>query len=167
MRNIIVVATLVITLIVVNWSIYKKEQLLADGKIVYLKLAPVDPRSLMQGDYMSLRYDIVSKVSNALNSDNISHDGVVELTLDDAGVGTFLRIVGSVGTKEGVFVHFRQRDGRIKIATNAYFFEEGSAHQLEKAEYGKFRVNHNGELLLVSLVDNTFTPLGVNQSDSQ
>jgi uncharacterized membrane-anchored protein len=161
MRNIIAVATLVITLAVVNWSIYKKEQLLADGKIVYLKLAPVDPRSLMQGDYMALRYAIVSDISNALNVDDTIHDGFVQLQLDDTSVGTFLSVNDSVGTKEGVFAQFRQRAGQIKIATNAYFFEEGSGHQLEKAEYGKFRVNHNGELLLVSLVDSTFTVLGV------
>ena len=43
---------LVIILGLVNWSITGKEKHLAEGKIVYLDLAPVDPRSLMQGDYM-------------------------------------------------------------------------------------------------------------------
>ena len=41
-----------------NYSVLKKEKLLSDGHLILLKLAPVDPRSLMQGDYMRLRYDI-------------------------------------------------------------------------------------------------------------
>ncbi|MFX7329222.1 GDYXXLXY domain-containing protein, partial [Acinetobacter baumannii] len=34
----------------------QKEMLLKEGQLVLLPLAPVDPRSLMQGDYMALRY---------------------------------------------------------------------------------------------------------------
>ena len=39
-------------LVAVNVSIWQKEQLLDHGKVVLLPLAPVDPRSLMQGDYI-------------------------------------------------------------------------------------------------------------------
>lgn len=38
-------------LALVNASILDKEKLLSEGQVVYLELAPVDPRSLMQGDY--------------------------------------------------------------------------------------------------------------------
>ncbi|WP_414673872.1 GDYXXLXY domain-containing protein, partial [Marinimicrobium sp. UBA4509] len=52
MRRGIALVTALAILVLVNFSIYEKEQHLAQGEIMYLELAPVDPRSLMQGDYM-------------------------------------------------------------------------------------------------------------------
>ncbi|CAG0878818.1 unnamed protein product [Cyprideis torosa] len=57
----IALATLAIILAVVNWSIVGKEKHLADGRKIYLELAPVDPRSLMQGDYMALRFRLADE----------------------------------------------------------------------------------------------------------
>ena len=37
-------------------GIWQREQLLGSGRVVILELAPVDPRSLMQGDYMALTF---------------------------------------------------------------------------------------------------------------
>ena len=50
----------------VNVSIWHKEQLLANGKTVFLALAPVDPRSLMQGDYMALRFKLERDIAPQL-----------------------------------------------------------------------------------------------------
>ena len=50
----LVVVTVVALLTMVNWRIAQFEQLLQDGKVVRFALAPVDPRSIMQGDYMAL-----------------------------------------------------------------------------------------------------------------
>jgi len=58
MRKILIVAVTMLILTAINFKIYQTEHFLKDGKSVYLKLAPVDPRSLMQGDYMAFRYDI-------------------------------------------------------------------------------------------------------------
>lgn len=58
MRNLLVLIIAVIVLALVNFEIYQKEQLLAEGTTVLLELAPRDPRSIMQGDYMVLRYHI-------------------------------------------------------------------------------------------------------------
>ncbi len=49
-----------------NFLIYKKENILKSGKTVLLKLAPRDPRSLIQGDFMSLRYDLPTKINETL-----------------------------------------------------------------------------------------------------
>ena len=54
--RILIITNLLLLLGYLNWSIYQKEQTLRDGQLVLFELAPVDPRSLMQGDYMSLRY---------------------------------------------------------------------------------------------------------------
>ena len=54
--RILIIANLILLLGYFNWSVYKKEQTLKDGQLILLQLAPVDPRSLMQGDYMRLSY---------------------------------------------------------------------------------------------------------------
>ena len=38
---------------IVGWAIWQNEDILAHGRSVRLELAPVDPRSLLQGDYMA------------------------------------------------------------------------------------------------------------------
>ena len=50
----IIAANLLLVLAVVNGAILKKQAVVESGERVVLKLAPVDPRSLMQGDYMIL-----------------------------------------------------------------------------------------------------------------
>ncbi len=48
----------------VNYKVQQFEDVLATGKPIVLKIAPVDPRSLMQGDYMVLNYAILSEFSS-------------------------------------------------------------------------------------------------------
>ena len=50
--------------------------------------------------------------------------------------------------------------GRVKFATNGYFFKEGTAKLYEPARYGEFRVAPSGELLLVSMRDKDLALLG-------
>ena len=58
----------------VNYKVQQFEDVLATGKPVVLKIAPVDPRSLMQGDYMVLNYAILSEFqqSQVLSESNES-----------------------------------------------------------------------------------------------
>ena len=59
---ILLVGVFVIALLgAVNYKVQQFEDVLATGKPVVLKIAPVDPRSLMQGDYMVLNYAILSE----------------------------------------------------------------------------------------------------------
>ena len=60
-------------------------------------------------------------------------------------------------------LHYRIRDGVLKFATNAFFFQEGSAKIYEKAKYGEFKVSGNGEMLLVGLRDKQYVLLGTNR----
>jgi uncharacterized membrane-anchored protein len=52
----LVITGLVLVLGVANYDIWQKQQVVDNGQQVLLKLRPVDPRSLMQGDFMRLRY---------------------------------------------------------------------------------------------------------------
>ena len=44
------------------FNIIKNESVLNDGETVLLELRPVDPRSIMQGDYMALRFSLGDEV---------------------------------------------------------------------------------------------------------
>lgn len=164
------IATLLI-LIAVNWAILDKEKHLAEGEVVYLELAPVDPRSLMQGDYMALRFAIGNRIRNALRQmpeESLppgAGNGYVVVQLDSNNVARFQRLGTSKEplSNDEMRLYYRLRDGRIKFATNAFFFQEGHAERYEAARYGQFRVNDKGEPLLVALHDENLSVLGEAQ----
>src|SRR5690554_8020869 len=97
-NRIIVVAALVLILALVNWSIWSKERHLAEGEVLFLELAPVDPRSLLQGDYMALRFALASWVRSARYASQYAGeerdvaDGYVIVRLDAQRVGHFQRL---------------------------------------------------------------------------
>ncbi len=148
-----------------QYRIYKKEQIIENGQIVLLKLAPVDPRSLMQGDYMRLRFSIENTLleKNEAESANQSTAYFV-VNLDENAVGTFVRIDDDEALEDNqIKMQFRIRNAKIRLATHAFFFQEGSAEKYEKAQYGEFRVDAKGELLLNNLRDESFKVIGLNR----
>ena len=165
MQSKIAIGMLVVILAVINFSIYSKEQHLNQGDIVYLTLAPVDPRSLMQGDYMALRFEAANELSKALKSRNDqhstdNHDGKMVVHLDKNKVGTFQEIYQGQPLQENErLLNYRVRDQKIKFASNAFFFEEGSAESYEQARYGEFKVNKQGELLLNAMFTEQLTKI--------
>lgn len=172
------IVALVIVLILVNWSIFKKERHLVEGAVVYLELAPRDPRSLMQGDYMALRFRIANDVYQALpktkdqphrwRHDVDAADGYVVVTLDARRVATFKALyTDQVLADNELLMRYRVRDGAVKFATNAFFFQEGTAKVYEPARYGQFRVDEQGELLLVAMYDKDLNKLIKNDKPPQ
>ena len=148
MRKALAVVAGVLVLIAVNWTIYARERLLADGTIVFLALAPVDPRSLMQGDYMALRFAVADRVERGEKS----ADGRIVVRLDERGIGQFMRVdQGSPLAEREIALRYRVREGRVKFATNAFFFQEGRAEEYAAARFGEFRVAPSGEMLLTNL----------------
>jgi uncharacterized membrane-anchored protein len=139
---------------VVNWQILGKETLRKGGDAVYLELAPVDPRSLMQGDYMALNFRLTRDIGPQVAA-NPHASRVAILKLDDRRVGEFARLDtgGSLGSGEIRF-RFRVRSGNVWLGTNAFFFREGEAERYRGARFGEFRVNGNGDAMLVNLRDN-------------
>lgn len=171
----IALVAMIVILGLVNWSIIGKESHLAEGRIVYLELAPVDPRSLMQGDYMALRFQLANAVHKALpKADEYrgwrqavdASDGYVVVGLDAKRVGSFKGLYQDQSLAEDELrLRFRVRDGEVKFATNAFFFQEGHAQYYEPAKYGQFRVDDNGELLLVAMYDKDLKRLGPETLD--
>jgi uncharacterized membrane-anchored protein len=160
MRKLIAVVAGLLMLGAVNWGIYGREQLLRDGQVVLLELAPVDPRSLMQGDYMALRFKLADEVFGRGRS-KIAEDGRIVVRIGERGVGAFARRDAGGPLAPGeARLRYRIREQRVKFASNAYFFQEGTGNLYARARYGEFRVAPDGDMLLTHLVNEQFERLG-------
>jgi len=163
----IAVISMLLIVVLVNHDIYKKEQILEKGQMVLLELAPLDPRSIMQGDYMRLRFAIerqmLKEEDEDINYNSIQH-GYFVANLNSNNIGTFSHIdKGEALAENQVKMEYKIRYGRIYLATHAFFFQEGTASEYTKARYGEFRVDANGQLLLNNLRDGSFAILGFNR----
>lgn len=176
-RSVLLWAGLAVALIVVNHGIAQRERVLREGMVLLLELAPVDPRSLMQGDYMALRFAAGDQINDALRADGRlasdarqsmafgaprgSNDGYAVFALDADGVGRFVREQSAPTPRAGneVAVRYRQRGFDVRIASNAWFFAEGQAERYAPARYGELRVAHDGAALLAGLRDVARKPL--------
>src|SRR5258708_2178060 len=160
MRKGIVILAGLIILALVNYSIYSRERLRTEGNVVFLQLAPIDPRSLMQGDYMALRFHVANDVRSRI-ADELPRDGFAVLKLDERRIGTFTRFDdGTPLAANEAKMRYRMRDRQIKFATNAFFFQEGDAQLYARARYGEFRVGGDGESLLTGLRDEQLGSVG-------
>ena len=163
----LVIGVTLLILILINSNIYQKERILETGKIVLLKLAPVDPRSLMQGDYMRLRFEIETTLLDAVQNNDtrkLMNSGIFVVSTDKNSIASEPKLYQNEELKsDQVVMQFRLRRNRVQLATHAFFFQEGTAKEYESAKYGEFRVAENGELLLNNLRDKNFSVLGYNR----
>ena len=164
MRNIILLVTAAIVLVMVNYGIWQREGIISSGRTVLLELAPVDPRSLMQGDYMALRYKVAMA---AFPQDRLKgmHDGRIVLAVDSRNIGTFRRFedAGRPAADE-LLMRYRIRNDQPKFATNAFFFQEKQGDLFRDAKYGEFRLSPDGEAILVALRGSELQTLGPKES---
>ena len=159
-RKLVVLAGAVLVLGVMNFSIWQKENLLASGRVVLLELAPVDPRSLMQGDYMALRFRVANDAFGR-GQKNERQDGRIVVAVDENGIASFKRFDdGASLAANEILMRYRVRNNEPKFATNAFFFQEGHAKYYERARYGEFRVSEKGDLLLTNLRGEKLERLG-------
>jgi uncharacterized membrane-anchored protein len=116
----------------------------------------------MQGDYMALRFRVADETRQALwGVQAPSADGTVVVGLDERSVATFRRLDdGRPLEGDEVRLRYRLRFDQLKFATNAFFFEEGTADLYATAEYGEFKVDEAGEMLLIGLRGQDLEPLG-------
>jgi len=159
MRTGVIFGGLALVVVALTSLVVRKEAVLTHGKTVLLELAPVDPRSLMQGDYMVLDYAISRELQRQLPD---STNGRLVLRLDELGVGRFVRThdAGTPLQPEEFLLRYRVRNGRVRLGAEAFFFQEGHANRYERAKYGELRVQEDGNSVLVGLRDAERQPLG-------
>jgi uncharacterized membrane-anchored protein len=129
------------------------ETIRAEGEEVLFELAPVDPRELFLGDYMTLRYDLGLRRLD---------DGSEPVPIPDRLKGlTVMRIEDGVGK----IIRFDQtetlaaNERLIRIGGDRYYFQSGTGDRFAEADYGIFRVMPDGRALLSGLADEKKRPI--------
>jgi uncharacterized membrane-anchored protein len=144
-------------------STMQKETILHRGKRIFLALAPVDPRSLMQGDYMRLNYAIAQDTS----ADSIPKRGYIVVRTQPNGIAEKIRIQQSktpLSAAEFLVEYTAQQNifggSALNIGAESFFFQEGQAERYETAKYGAINVDESGNSLLIGLYDEHLVKLG-------
>lgn len=138
----------VLVMVIINHGIWQKEQVLQQGATVFVELAPVDPRSLMQGDYMTLSFALPP-----VTDGDAPQAGFVVATRGESGVATLNRFYdghGELGADE-LLIEVKRQGTDYVLVTDAWFFKEGEGARWNGAKFGEFRVNRDGKAVLVSL----------------
>ena len=147
---------MVLTLAVANYSIWQKQTLIATGQKVFVELAPADPRSLMQGDFMRLNYRVWNNQAALVVDRSLAAPRpYLVLQLDALGVAQLIRTdQGNTPLANGeIKIELTPKDGGWMLVSDAWFFAEGDAKRWAAAKYGEFRVLPSGQALLVGLAD--------------
>lgn len=148
----------VVGLLFVNYSIYGKETLIRNGQPILLELAPVDPRSLIQGDYMALRYKMGADLENL---ETLPLRGKLVITVAESGVASFVRIDDGTPLAPGErLINYYKHGWQVDLGATSFFFQEGKADEYATAKYGEVRVDESGTSILVGLRDEKLQPLG-------
>lgn len=145
---VVIVLNLLLLLGLYHYFVLEKEKTLAKGTLVLLELAPVDPRSLMQGDYMSLRYAITENIQ-----DSLPRTGYYVIRLDSGMIARKLRTQAAPQPlADGeLLLKYHQTSWQLALGAEDYFFQEGQAEKFEKAKYGGLRVDEKGNSILIGL----------------
>ncbi|MEP7083140.1 MAG: GDYXXLXY domain-containing protein [Betaproteobacteria bacterium] len=153
--------TLLLTLAAANIGIWQKEDLIAHGQPVYVQLAPVDPRSLMQGDFMQLEFRLPGEAQDAPDQPFAFGRPQVVARRDARGVAVPVRVLtaGAPLAADEMQIELTPKNGRWILVTDAWHFAEGDAERWSKARYGEFRVAPDGRALLVGMADQNLLPI--------
>lgn len=142
-------------------SVQQKEYLLENGERIILSLRPVDPRSLMQGDYMILSLDVENQLYHALHDQQLNEKepdrylkGSFIAAPDANGVFRFVRLDdGSPIENSEVKLVYRGKKYSSRVGSGSFFFQEGYGKIFETARFVELRAGKDGETLITHLLD--------------
>lgn len=147
-----IVATALLVVLSANVAIWQKEDLIAHGQPVFVDLAPVDPRSLMQGDYMRLEFRMPPAVRAELGGLLDRGRPHVVARHDARDIFTVIRVDKGEPLAPGELrIELTPLHGDWVLVSDAWSFAEGEAKRWAAAKYGEFRVDAKGSVLLVGL----------------
>ena len=176
MRRVAILIILAVFFVGYAYSVIRMEHLRTNGRDALFRLAPVDPRALLMGDYMTLEYAVNEAIWDALHHkyapDSYSRRKIAAI-LPSEGMAvvrlasqqenalngrvveaTFARMDDGTPLAEGeLLLAFKVRRGSVISASTAYYFQEGHEKAYAKALFGRLKMDKNGKTLLVGLCD--------------
>lgn len=156
------------TVLCLFWVIVANEWHLKKSEAIYVELKPVDPRSLLQGDYMQLAYELhLPELANANTAPDFIHNKahilayvkldamrrVVSTSFDpEAGIVQKMVLKNPQNNFQGLYP-----------STQSFLFAEGLGECYEQAKYAEFKVNRAGKAILAGLKGENLQDLGCEQ----
>lgn len=159
-RKIIIVCTLLLIVGVFFWVVKQKQSILDQGELVLLELAPQDPRSLMQGDYMNLYYTLYNDIS--IKKLDLPQKGYLVLELDSLKVAKWVSTsahLEKTSQNQLLIKYSKNKWGRVELPINQFFFQETKANSYENAKYAALKVDSKGDCIIVGLYDKEVKPI--------
>jgi len=152
---------LTIWIAISGFMILSSQLTLTTGEEVLLKIAPVDPRDLLRGDYVILNYDI-STIPNR-NSEYLKTNETVyvKLKVGKNKIASF-ESLSKVKPKKGLFIKGKvKRNYRpltVTYGIESYFVKEKTGRELERNlrsnAYAKVSIRKDGSAKVKELVLN-------------
>ena len=163
--------------------IVQHEWHLAKSDSIFVELAPVDPRSILQGDYMALNYDLHF---SAVAAENGSEQPVSDIRTEDfknqSNVMSYVQLDQQRRVIKTSFdrsaLNQSERSARLILknprntfealypAANSFMFAEGLEPCYRNAKFAELKVKKNGKALLFDLLDQQLKPLNCENSKS-
>lgn len=163
-----------VTLLIFVGLVAKNEWHLHHSKSIFIELRPVDPRSILQGDYMALAYELnlqslkalAGSESEALDQIIFNHSSVPAKVILDSQNRVVRTILDSNNSFAGQSLILKNPEKRLQAlypASRSFLFAEGLAQCYQKAKYAEFKVNTKGEAILFDLRGEGLQPLNCKQ----
>lgn len=163
----LVTAVLLVQLLFIGAVFWQKEQLLQNGELVALELVPIDPRSMLQGDYVELRYAIHAAYQEQQQTGETTEGRLlVELRESNETIVyqeehvpvyqpvQFHPADQSLKAQEGtVIIQGSGRFGQLDLGIEHFFIPEGSGAEWEEKNIALVRIAENGDAILEMLVE--------------
>lgn len=154
---VLILGVLLLQMSFVSFQMITNEKLINEGKIITLKLAPVDPRSMIQGDYVRLQYEI-----GEVKLSEERHEGRAYLLLkrDAEEIYRVSKVYKEqidptkVHLAEDEVIITGKYNGydQIIFGIESYFVQEGTGLEVEQnAEFAKVVVSKKGDALLLKV----------------
>jgi uncharacterized membrane-anchored protein len=162
--------------------ILKHEDHLANSQSIFVELAPVDPRSILQGDYMALNYEL--HFEGDAEADRGEEGGLADkkiaalekriqdqthllsyIQLDDqhrviqTSLDKSLLKIAPETSMSLILKNPSNRLANLYPAANSFLFAEGLEPCYRNAKYAEIKVKDNGQALLADLVDQNLRAL--------
>ena len=144
----------------VNMKMMQYNAVLNEGESVILEIEPIDPRSLLQGDYMVLNYAILNNIER---QDDFPKKFYALIQRNEQGIVDICRMSDTVptdfsGCVPNVYLPLKTDGWQTRLPSQDYFFPSGKEKYYSTAAYAEYRFK-DGVLLLARLLDEHLKPL--------
>jgi len=160
-KNTVILFVVFLQFGIIGTQIGRNEHLLQTGTKINLSLMPVDPRSLMQGDYVQLNYEI-SRIDELQYHEFKPKEHIkVVLRANEKGIYEYSGYYfakdhwnKSYKKEPGDVIINGKSDGwkSVSYGIEHYFIPEKTGQEIErKTKYATVRVSKNGNAIIISL----------------